>query len=318
LVVGLLRSGLAKQQVICADAYFQPNFLTGELREGFQVSTPDYPVELKSDVIADFAQRGFVVTPDLLNPDELTRYQQAVDAEVTNRTAFDQRPLGEKSIYEQCFVQCMRLWETNDIVRELTCHPALAGAAAQLLQVAGVRLWQDQALYKEPGGRETTPHQDQTFWPLGEEALISAWLPFDDVTLANGAMSYVPGSHKAGRLKVVDITHTTDPYDILSDPALNGASPELVEVPAGSIIWHHGLTVHQAAANSTANTRRVFTIVYISSNARRIKVWYAYPLERAVVAEGELIQGVGMPELWPPPPELPKPPTDIGRAVGPQ
>jgi ectoine hydroxylase-related dioxygenase (phytanoyl-CoA dioxygenase family) len=292
--------------------------LTGDLRVEFRVFAPDYPVELKSDVIEEFAQRGFVVTPDLLNPDELTRYQQAVDAEVANRTAFDQRALSEKSIYEQSFVQCMRLWETNDVVRELTCHTVLAAVAAQLLQVDGVRLWQDQALYKEAGGRETTPHQDQTFWPLGEEALITAWLPFDDITLANGAMSYVPGSHKAGRLKVVDITHTTDPYDILNDPALNGARPELVEVPAGSVIWHHGLTVHQAAANTTTDTRRVFTIVYISSNARRIKGWYAYPLDRAGVAEGELIEGVGIPELWPPPAELPEPPADVGRTVGPQ
>ncbi len=38
----------------------------------------------------------------------------------------------------------------------------------------------------------------------------------------NGAMAYVPGFHKAVRLKVVDITHSTDPYEILNDPAVGG------------------------------------------------------------------------------------------------
>ncbi|NCF77122.1 MAG: hypothetical protein GWP45_08010, partial [Proteobacteria bacterium] len=44
-------------------------------------------------------------------------------------------------------------------------YKGLAGIAAQLLGIESVRLWQDQALYKEAGGRETTPHQDETFWP---------------------------------------------------------------------------------------------------------------------------------------------------------
>ncbi len=259
-----------------------------------------------------------MVTPSGLSDAELERFTGAVDAEVAMRTKSDHRQLADKSRYEQSFIQCMRLWETNEVVRELTCAPGLAGIAAQLLNTAGVRLWQDQALYKEAGGLETTPHQDQTFWPIGEEGLISAWIPFDDVTLTNGAMSYVPGSHRAGRLKVVDITHTTDPYDILKDPALRGAVPEVVEVSAGSVVWHHGLTVHQAAANLSSTTRRVFTIVYVSSDARRIRNWYAYPLERAGVAEGALIQGEGLPELWPPPEELPPPPENIAQGVGPQ
>ena len=82
-------------------------------------------------------------------------------------------PVAEKSLYEQSFIQCMRLWETSEEVRSLSCHSGLAGIAAQLMRVDGVRMWQDQALYKEPGGRETTPHQDQTFWPIGDEPLVS-------------------------------------------------------------------------------------------------------------------------------------------------
>ena len=89
-------------------------------------------------------------------------------------------------------------------------------------------------------------------------------------------------------------------------------------MPAGSVIWHHGLTVHQASANTTSATRRVFTIVYIDAAARRTKAWPAYPLDRDGVGVGELIAGPGMPVLWPPPTDLPTPPEDISVAVGPQ
>jgi len=277
-----------------------------------------YPYPLESSLIDEFQTKGFVVTPDILSPAELTVFSAAVDAEVARRTGDDRRRLEDKSTYEQSFIQCMRLWETSPEVADLSFHAGLAGAAAQLLEEPSVILWQDQALYKEAGGRETTPHQDQTFWPLGEAPLVSAWIPFDEVTVTNGAMSYVPGSHRAGRLKVVDITHSTEPYDVLEDPALDGARLETVPVKPGSVIWHHGLTVHAAAANASSATRRVFTIVYLSAAARRVKDWQAFPLDRAGVRVGEQIAGAGMPRLWPPLEVRPAPPEQIGSLTGPQ
>ncbi len=278
----------------------------------------DFPYIVDTDTVKEFADNGFVTTAGIFSESELSQYEAAVSREVARRTETDVRGLADKSVYEQTFIQCMRLWETSADVVPLTCHAALAGIAAQLLQVDSVRLWQDQALYKEPGGRETTPHQDQTFWPIGEAQLISAWIPFDDVTIASGAMAYVPGSHKVGRLKVVDITHSTEAYDILSDPALNGAQPQWMEVPAGTVVWHHGFTVHEAAANQSSDTRRVFTVVYIDANARRAKPWPVFPLDRDGVAVGELIQGPGLPTVWPPGTDYPKSPVEKGQPTGPQ
>lgn len=273
---------------------------------------------LAPQLVEEFQARGFVVTPDLLSAEELARYGAAVDAAVAQRTEGDRRAVAEKGIYEQSFIQCMRLWETDAEVRPLTFHPALAEAATELLGVPAVRLWQDQALYKEPGGRITDPHQDATFWPIGAAPLVSAWIPFDGSTIEDGATAYVPGSHKAGRLRPVNLLHTTEVYDILSDPALEGAEPVFVEAPAGSVVWHHGLTVHQAAPNRSDRTRRVFTIVYIADGYPRAQAWDVFPLERDGVAVGEPMQGPGMPIAWPRSGELPEPPARLGEPTGPQ
>ncbi len=179
-------------------------------------------------------------------------------------------------------------------------------------------MWQDQALYKEAGGRETTPHQDQTFWPIGDAPLISAWIPLTEVTAEDGAMAYVPGSHLAGKLSVVDITHSTEPYDILRDPALGGEQLETVAIKPGSVIWHHGFTVHAAAANESSHTRKAFTVVYLAANSVRTKTWPAFPLDRAGVAVGQTIQGEGMPQLWPPLQQRPDVSAARGSATGPQ
>ncbi len=265
-----------------------------------------------------FAADGFVVT-QLLEPDEVERFGRAVDRAVADRTIGDDRDVADKDTYEQSFIQCMRLWETHPDVAPLTFHPRLAEAATELLDADRVRLWQDQALYKESGGRITDPHQDATFWPVGQAPMVTAWIPLDDTTLDGGAMGYVPGSHRVGPLRAVNLLHTTEPYDILSDPALGGAELRWVEAPVGSVVWHHGMTVHGARPNISGRSRRAFTVVYLADGHRRAKPWPNFPLDRAGVAVGEPMAGDGLPLAWPRADgTIPDPPAVIGQPTGPQ
>lgn len=105
---------------------------------------------LKPSCVEQFEADGYVATHNLLTIDEIDSFAPLIDRAVRRRTADDSRVLADKSDYEQSFVQCMRLWETDPDVAPLTFHPRLAQAAAELLGVERVRLWQDQALYKEP------------------------------------------------------------------------------------------------------------------------------------------------------------------------
>lgn len=271
-----------------------------------------------AEVVARFQSDGYVIIDGLLSIDEVERAGRVVDRAVARRTADDDRPLTDKTPYEQSFVQCMRLWETDADIRPLTFHPMLAETAAALLGVEAVRLWQDQALYKEPGGRRTDPHQDAPFWPIGDAPLVSAWIPLAPSTEANGAMGYVPGSHRLGKLRTVNLTDPDTANDILTDPALGGARPITVEAPVGSVVWHHGFTVHGAGPNTTAETRRAFTIVYLADGHPRAKPWPNFPLDRAGVEVGQPMEGDGLPLAWPQTGDLPEPPAARGEPTGPQ
>src|ERR1700730_24518 len=123
---------------------------------------------LTPDLIDCFRHDGVGVVPDLLTEAELARFGAAVDAGVARRTRRDTRQLAEKSRYEQSFIQCQNLWEDCPDVRLLTFHSGGTPRAAPLLGVGPIRIWHDQALYKEPGGRETDTHQDQPYWPIAE------------------------------------------------------------------------------------------------------------------------------------------------------
>jgi ectoine hydroxylase-related dioxygenase (phytanoyl-CoA dioxygenase family) len=258
-----------------------------------------------------FGRDGFVVVPGLLSAEELTRFGAGVDAAVAARTAWDRRQLAEKSRYEQSFQQCINLWEDHPEVRPLTFHPAVAGAAAALLGVGAIRLWHDQALYKEPGGRATDAHQDQAYWPIREAETITAWIPLDGSTFEGGAMGYIPGSHRFGVRKFVNIFQG-EPEDLLAAPEARGIEPVFVEVPRGGVAFHHGLTFHVAQPNRAPTTRRVHTIIYFRDGSTRGSSLPHPSVDRAAIEPGQPIASAVTPIAWPlPAGDLPSPPPPL-------
>lgn len=61
------------------------------------------------------------------------------------RTSLDIRPAEERTTYERIVRQCVHMWVDHAIVRKLTFHQAIAGLAANLLDVELLRLWQTKA-----------------------------------------------------------------------------------------------------------------------------------------------------------------------------
>jgi ectoine hydroxylase-related dioxygenase (phytanoyl-CoA dioxygenase family) len=195
-------------------------------------------------------------------------------------------------------VQCMNLWEDHPEVRPLTFHPRLGQAAAELLRVPTIRLWHDQALYKQPGGRATDAHQDHPYWPIKETSSVTAWIPFEGSTLQSGAMAYLPGTHTIGLRRFVNI-FVGEPEDILSDPEVEGIEPVFVEVPKGSVAFHHGLTVHLAKANTTDRARSVHTIIYFPDGHTRGYPHPHFSVDRNGIDVGQPIDGDATPVVWP-------------------
>jgi hypothetical protein len=274
------------------------------------------------DLVEAFARDGFVLVPDLLTPAELDRFGAAVDAGVEARTRHA-RPLEQRSLYEQSFLQCINLWEDCEDVRPLTFHPRVGAAAAQLLGADGIRLWHDQALYKEAGGRATDAHQDQPYWPIRETDTVTAWIPFDGAEEGSGLMGFVPGSHRLGLRRFVNIFFGT-PEEILAHPALEGRQPVFVAVPRGGVLFHHGLTVHLAHANESARTRRVHTAIYFRDGSTRAEKGVHPSVDRNGIRPGEVIAGDATPIVWPraagdlpPRPTSTLPPGSIGAHLWP-
>ena len=246
---------------------------------------------------ARFAADGFVHIPAVLNAAEVATYRAAVDEAVAARKVNDHRALAEKTPYEQSFIQCQYLWEDFPAVRAFTFDPKVAGLAAAMLGAAGVRLWHDQALYKEPGGRETEAHQDHAYWPINELDAITAWVPLVDVDENLGCMGYVPGTQH-GDCEFIDIFRTPGAGKALEQ---RHAGTPAVWAPAraGDVLLHHARTVHMAKPNTSERMRRVYTAIYFRDGCTRSAAGAHPSLDRDGVEPGATIAGAATPIAWP-------------------
>lgn len=250
-----------------------------------------------ADLAARFARDGFVHVAGAIPAEEIAGYRAHVDARVAARKKLDDRALEEKSLYEQSFIQCQQIWEDTPEVRPLTFHPIVGEIAAALLGASAVRIWHDQALYKEAGGRETEPHQDHPYWPIAEYEALTVWIPLVDVGEENGRMGYVPGSHRGEATFVNIFTKPGDGDRLLERHA--DSPPVFVSCKPGDLIFHHGLTVHLARANKSGETRRAYTAIYFKDGCTRAAGLSHFSVDRDGIAVGAKIDGAVTPIIWP-------------------
>lgn len=236
----------------------------------------------ESDV-DEFARNGFLAQPRVYRADELATVRATIEAAVRARVS-GAAPVGDRHIgpvtrrYAEQFTQCLNLWEDHPDVERIVRDPRLTATAARLLGVDCLRVFQDQALFKAPGGAPTYAHQDAAYWPMGAAECVTAWIPLSPTgsTRDTGAMGYVAGSHRSGRCVFADIAHVDDQAQLEADEAALLAHPAwcdgaltYVEADVGSVVWHHGLTVHRALPNVSPGPREVFTVVYFADGVVR-------------------------------------------------
>ena len=251
---------------------------------------------LAPEVVARFQRDGFVRAEGLLDPAEVARFRAHVDRAVAWRTRRDPRGLDEKTPFEQSFTMCQYLWEDHPEIAPLTFHPRVAGAAAELIGAEAVRLWHDQALYKEAGGRETEMHQDQPYWPIAERDSLTAWIPLVEVDEEMGCMGYIPGSH-TGPLTFIDVF--TTPGQGKDFERAQKERPVFVSCVPGDVLFHHGGTIHCARPNRSDRVRRVHTAIYFRDGCTRRNDRPHHSLDRDHIAVGAPIDGRATPIAYP-------------------
>lgn len=219
----------------------------------------EYP--LTQEQIDSYRENGHVLLRGVASPEEIAAYRPRF-AEAVERFNTEHRPMDERDTYGKAFLQVMNLWTQEEAIRRFVYARRFARIAADLMGVEGVRLYHDQALYKEAHGGPTPWHQDQYYWPLETDNTVTMWMPLVDVSEEMGTMNFADGSHRLGFLGHMEISDESEAAFQRFVEERGFSLSRCGAMAAGDASFHSGWTLHSAPGNRTDRTREVMTIIY--------------------------------------------------------
>lgn len=193
-------------------------------------------------------------------------------------------------------------WRIGKAFHDLLWNPAFTVPASQLLG-GSVRFWHDQ-LFCKPAkhGGVVAWHQDYSYWTrTSPVAHLTCWIGLDDADESNGAVQYIPGSHRWELLPITGLAGDMNAIQNVLTPEqwAQFRNPVTTRLRAGEATFHHPLTVHGSRENLTERPRRATVI-----NAVRDGVHSSsdQPLLDGVpvVPQGQPLDGTFFPLLFDP------------------
>jgi phytanoyl-CoA hydroxylase len=219
-------------------------------------------------LLTDYQRDGVARIPSFLTSAEVA----AVRAELERylRDDLAAKPLDARTLEkdEETVRNLWRLEQHNAFFRTLAEREDIRALIAPLVKgepiLCGVETFNKPALI----GSGVPYHQDNAYFCQTPPDMLTVWIAIDAVTLENGPVYFIKGSHHAGM-------QPTRPSGV------RGNSIGLAELPdtpledqfcgllqPGDATIHHCETIHHSAPNTTAHSRLGLLLVYRAAHTQ--------------------------------------------------
>ena len=221
--------------------------------------------------IEQLRDKGYVVVPRFVPQDELTKLNEAARAQLAagaeplefaadlrypgappSRTAAGGatvRRLLDAYARDPVFAR----WGTTPALR--VCMKAYFGESVLVSRAHHNCLMTKHPLY----GSLTNWHRDIRYWSFASEDLVSVWLALGEEHIDNGALWFVPGSHRMA----FDADRFDEAKFFRTDRADNAEIIRAADSPRlapGDAVFFHCKTLHSAGKNRSNAVK--FSLVY--------------------------------------------------------
>lgn len=252
---------------------------------------------------------GFLVIPHYLPPEEVeavrSRFDSLFEHHWGTGVAPDEVNYTPGVTAPERTRQLCNAWRADPVIAATVRSPRHGRFAAALEGVAGMRLLQDNVLWKPPGGLAVGAHRDNAYndW-LDPVNMTTCWMALDDTSADGGTIYYVRGSHRWPPTPVADNFHA--PSDWLAHarevaPADVDLESLLVpiEVPAGGVAFHHGWTVHGSPASQRSDRPRRSIVAHLGRLDTRHHRTRRHPVYSRYLRPGSFeLDDVHFPPVW--------------------
>jgi len=164
-------------------------------------------------------------------------------------------------------------------------HPKILDIVAQLIgpniRTNGNKLNMKYSQFGSP----VEWHQDWAFYPHTNDHLLAVGIAIDPMTVENGCLLVVPGSHKG---PVLSHHHSKGFFvGAVTEPNFEPSDAVPILVDAGGISIHHVRTLHGSAPNTSPNPRRLLLYQYCATDAWPLHAFPGWDTFNANILRGE-------------------------------
>jgi ectoine hydroxylase-related dioxygenase (phytanoyl-CoA dioxygenase family) len=257
--------------------------------------------------IESYRRDGFLIVERFLEPVELDRirehFMRVFEHEWETGIAPDEVNYVPGVTEPELTRQLCNVWKADRVLARVTLSRRVGEFAVGLAAVDGVRLAQDNAIWKPPSGKALLCHQDAAYLDhLDPPNMTTCWMALDDTAADTGTIYYVRGSHRWPHAPLGGKFHAPDDWlaHVLSSMP-PGVELELVpiEVPAGGAAFHDGWTFHGSPPNERADAQRRSIISHMISTDTRWNPDHPHPIYSRYRRPGEAeLDEAFFPILW--------------------
>jgi phytanoyl-CoA hydroxylase len=233
---------------------------------------------LTSDQIDTFWRDGVIVLEDAVTPDQLQRLRTVFASWVEDsrshdtdfgetldgRARFDLEP--GHSAERPALRRVQSPEEVSDDFLDIMRHARTVDFVADLIG-PNLKFHHGKVNSKQPGAATKVKfHQDFPFQPMTNDDIITCLLFVDDVTLENGPLEVVPGTHKG---PLYSHWHDGRFTGAVADDVMAEHAGNVVKCtgPAGSVCLMHSSLLHGSAPNLSDQPRTLYITTYYAEDA---------------------------------------------------
>ena len=223
-----------------------------------------------------FQADGAVCLRNMLDAQWLAKLSDGVDEVIASPTELHtvQTLDGESGF----FLSDICMAQSTDALQEFVLNGPAAEIAARLMRSVQSNFWADTLWVKDAEtSKRTRWHQDQPFFWVDGEQMCVIWWPLDAVKIED-SLELVKGSHRWGKWYAPELSKQgqnlykggKSDFERMPDITANPTEYPVLSwsVEPGDCIVFHGVTVHGAPGNSSAERRRAVSTIWMGDDAR--------------------------------------------------
>ena len=254
-----------------------------------------------------YRRDGFLVVEHWLDADEVARLRSRIAPcfahEWETGLAPDEVNYDAATTPPDRTRQLCNVWKADRTIAATVLAERNARFGAALAGVPGLRLIQDNVIWKPPSGTALLCHQDAAYLDFLEpKNMTTCWMALDDTRADTGTIYYVRGSNHWPRAPLGGTFHAPDDWLAHARESRPGGTElELVpiEVPAGGAAFHDGWTFHGSPPNERSDGERRSVIAHLVSTETRWSNGTPHPIYSRYRRPGEReLDDAFFPVLW--------------------